>query len=230
MLCGEYLIFIDSDDYVVKNMLEIIDNAVNDSKSPELIKFCYYEVNRNISPKKDGFNFTNMSGQDALIKFINNNTNYEMAYLYAYKKDFWIKNNFRYASGRFHEDFGLTPIILMQAADVSSIDVPLYYYVRRAGSITRVFSSERLKKSAYDTLYHLDNIQNFVHNSSIKEENKKTILSHMANSIINKASSLKGQDKKDYKKELKKRNVINLLLTDTLKRKAKKLILKVKNY
>ena len=146
------------------------------------------------------------------------------------KETFGLRIILNMLFGKAHEDFGLIPIVLIQANIVSSIDVPLYYYIRRTGSATKNYTSESLKKSSYDTLYHFDKIAQYIKNSNIKDHNKKIILSHMANNVINKASSLDGKNRKDYKKELKKRDVISLLATDTLKRKIKKFVLMVKAY
>ena len=58
----------------------------------------------------------------------------------------------------------------------------------------------------------------------------KEYYSYIANSLISKAKTLKGKDKKEYIKILKKMKISKYLLSDTFKRKIKKLLVKLSIY
>ena len=77
-------------------------------------------------------------------------------------------------------------------------------------------------------LYHFDNLYNLISNdNSISSENKKLIYSYLANGVILKGIILDKAGLKWYVKEIKRRNITNLLMADTLKRKIKKLFIKL---
>ena len=50
--------------------------------------------------------------------------------------------------GKAHEDFGLTPIILMLSKTVICINEPLYHYIRRTDSITKTTNYNKIKQNA----------------------------------------------------------------------------------
>ena len=131
-------------------------------------------------------------------------------------------------SGKSHEDFGLTPMILLLANSVVCLDEPLYFYVRRDNSITKTTDYTKIKKNVYDALYHFDTLYRFVKTIDITDNNKSIILSYLANSLIIKIPSLHSNDKKEYISELKQRKVTDMLLQDSIRRRVKKFIVKVR--
>lgn len=86
--------------------------------------------------------------------------------------------------------------------------------------------AERIKKRAYDILYHFDNLKTKISNIRVKEEHKKLSLSILANQTIYVASLLNKKDIKEYIKNLEKRKIHQYLLDDTIVRKIKVLIAK----
>jgi glycosyltransferase involved in cell wall biosynthesis len=225
---GDYIIFVDSDDYVAEDMLSTIDGITIRDNSPELIKFTHYEINGNDKREIKSGEYQNSVGQDLIVVFIKNKINYEPAWLYAYRRDFWAKNNFQYAYKRSHEDFGLTPIILLCAKTVSVVDVPLYYYIKRSDSITTTNDTDKITKNVYDVLYGFDEILTYIKVSeSITDDNRKVICSHIANAVIEKIKVLPKGERRGYKRELKRRKVADLLLADSFMRKIKKIFIKI---
>jgi len=110
---------------------------------------------------------------------------------------------------------------------VFCITEPLYYYVRRSNSITKTNNYNKIKKHVYDTLYHFDSLHKFIADTYINNDNNKAIIaSYLANTLIYKISALHMKDRKKYINELKQRKVGKMLLSDTLSRKIKKVILK----
>ncbi len=146
----------------------------------------------------------------------------EPAWAYAYKLSFFKNNKFLYPVGRIHEDFGLTPYILVKAANIYAMNCYGYNYVQRVGSI--VNGAEKNLKRCTDMLYHFDNLYDII-SKDIKIDNAKKVLiySYLANGLIMKAILLQGKDLNNYVKELRKRNVFKYLLSNSLARKVKKL-------
>ncbi len=228
---GEYFTFVDSDDYVDTNLLKVI-NQYNDF---DILSFNLVEVNQDyeLLNKIVKPSFDNLNGQNSIIKFIESKEYFDTPVSYVYKKQYWDKYKFKYEVGRYHEDFGLTPLVILYSEKMISLDFVGYYYVQSDNSITRTIDAQKNKKKAYDMLYHFDKLFNLVNNdNNIDHKTKKLFNSYIANSIILKAKELDNAFFNEYIKELKRRNVITLLLSDTIKRKIKKaiLLLNIKAY
>ena len=219
---GEYLIFVDSDDEIESDLLFKLDEEI-EKNHPELIKFGTKVINDKEILKKSSI-FHNQSGEEAFKKLILNDY-FIIAWSYAYEKKFWMKNNFSYTKGRYHEDFGLTPIIVLKANKVSSIDTIGYHYFIRENSI--MTDPTKTLKKAEDALYFFDKLIKQVENINISLETKKIFQSCISNEVIIKSKTLDRKNRKKFLKELKSRKVGNYLIDDTFFRKIKKFIIKI---
>ena len=219
---GEYLVFVDSDDEIEEDLLFNLNKEI-EKNHPEVIKYGIKVIGKE-NHNEISASFSNLNGEEAFKKLILNDY-FVTAWSFAYEKKFWIENDFSYTRGRYHEDFGLTPIIVLKSKKVSSIDYVGYRYFIRENSI--MTDSSKTMKKAEDTLYFFDKLMEEVENISVSIETKKTFQSYVANVLICKSKSLEGKNRKEFLKELKERNIENYVLDDTYQRKIKKLILKV---
>lgn len=217
---GDYLIFIDADDYIENNYLKKINDVLEKNKDIDVLKFKIKLVDEgeNLIRMENGLNKEGVTSFDELVKleFL------EPAWSYVYKLSFWKENNFTYLKGMIHEDFGLTPEILMKANKIYYLNSYLYNYVQRNGSIMSSNNKEKLHKKAYDMLYQYDRLIKINYN-----KDTKVYKSFLANALISKTNTLDKEEQKKYKEELRKRKVIDNLIDDTLKRKIKKIIYKI---
>lgn len=221
---GDYIVFIDSDDYIKSDYLEKINATLITNKDIEVLKLKLIlvdELGKEIR-KESGLDINGyITFKDlTALEFI------EPAWSYVYSTKFWKKYKFKYMEGKIHEDFGLTPEILMRANKIYYLSYYGYYYVQRKNSIMSSNDKEKLKKKAYDMLEQYDRLISLRFNKD--NTNITFYKSFLANALINKAKTLKGLTKKQYIKELKYRKVSNLILSNTFKRKIKKIILKLK--
>lgn len=142
---GKYLIFIDSDDYIEKDMLKNIFDVVK-NKEVDLICMSYICHNKNknntltIYPKIDSYN-TTISGIDYTIKY--GKVFSTPVVSHVYKKSFLIENNFYFIEGYFHEDCEFSCKVFMKANEITFIKKPFYNYIYNESSITK---SRNLKK------------------------------------------------------------------------------------
>lgn len=217
---GDYLIFIDADDYIENNYLEKVNDVLERNKDIDVLKFKIKLVDEgeNLIRMENGLNKEGVTSFEELVKleFL------EPAWSYVYKLSFWKENNFTYLKGMIHEDFGLTPEILMKANKIYYLNSYLYNYVQRNGSIMSSNNKEKLHKKAYDMLYQYDRLIKINYN-----KDTKVYKSFLANALISKTNTLDKEEQKKYKEELRKRKVIDNLIDDTLKRKIKKIIYKI---
>lgn len=223
---GEYLVFVDSDDMIEKDLLKKL-NKVVEKESVDVLRFGIYEVNEYTgkTTKLPHLDFDVCSGEEAFKKFIfEPGLLVEPAWAYAYKKEFWMKNKFEYAVGKIHEDFGLTPYVLIKASTVVSIPYYGYRYLIRENSIMTNPKEEQLIKRANDLIYHFDELLKKVNKTAVSDETKKMYCSFIANVLISKSIIVPKSYLNAYIEELQKRKVGTYLLNDTLKRKLKKIM------
>ena len=216
---GNYILFVDGDDYIDKKLLETLNNIIEDE---DIIRFQLRTVDEkyNIIKEYSEKEFKYLSGIDAFNEIIKYKY-IELACCYAYKREFLIKNNFKFKKGTYHEDFGLIPLIIIKANKISSINYIGYNYVQRNNSIMNNNDYNKELKKAYDVLEHYDYLK--------KNNDKYSMLfnSYIANSVILKLVKLKGNDYTKYKHEINKRNMYSDLLNDTIARKIKRIIIKI---
>ncbi len=220
---GEYLIFIDSDDYVEENLLEEINKSL--VNNPDLVRFQIQEVKENGEiTKYMETPFFEKSGEEA-FSLISKYHFVENAWCYAIKRTYYQQEKFKFKENTVHEDFGLIPLVIIKAKVVNSIEYIGYNYLQRIGSImNNIDDYEKILKKTNDFYNHY---------LYLKKEIDKTFLdsiifkSFIANSLIIKICGLKNKDYKHYLSLLKKENVFDNLLEDTLMRKIKKTIIKI---
>lgn len=223
---GEYILFVDSDDTIEPDLLKKLYEQIK-RQPVDLIRFGINEMNectkKEIQLKQ--ISFPVCSGQAALKKMmLEANFSLEPAWAYAYRKEFFIENKFEYAYGRIHEDFGLTPYILLKAQAVISIPYYGYDYMVRENSIMTNAKEAQMVKRMNDLLYHFDFLIDKLSEVRVENETKQVYQSFLANVLLVRSSIVPETYLDFYIDELKKRNISSYLLSDTLKRRIKKLI------
>lgn len=141
---GEYITFLDSDDWVDENIYKILYDALK--KYDVNISICKLKQvcseDEKLDVSKD--NIIIYSSLELSKKlYYNNNTIIQIvgACNKLYKKN--VFKNKRFPYGKFYEDGFLIPILLNEAKNVAYIDKELLYYRQREGSITHKKFSEK---------------------------------------------------------------------------------------
>lgn len=222
---GDYLIFLDSDDYISPELLKILAKNIN---SEDILRYQSATINDsdeiiNYYEKK----FENLSGPEAFFK-ISSYHFVENAVLYVIKKDYWVNNKFSFNKNKYHEDFGTIPEVIFKASSVSSINYVGYYYYQRNNSIMNNNYYDKEKKKSFDVLEQgLEEINN-IENIRCDQKYKNIFNHYIVSSIIQKMDVLNFEDKIEYRNQIVNNNLLNLLLSDTIKRKIKKIYYKIK--
>ena len=225
---GDIIVFIDGDDYIDKDLLLNINNEMELSRDIDVVRFQLRLVNDDGKVlEQPGYKvFSGLSSLDA-YQIMLENSYIDVAWGYAYRKDFFTKNKFEYAKGKIHEDFGLTHLILVKAKKISSIDYIGYNYVQRDGSIMNTDNRKQNLRKVYDTLFHFDNYCQILKNdTSIPEKNKKLLLNYLIQCVTGRSRLLKGNDLDEFIKVLKKRKIYKFLPNNTIKQKLKRIVIK----
>ena len=219
---GDYLIFIDSDDYIAKDLLKNLNKSLK-KNIVDVLKYSINVVNENGKLlEKIKTNSFNVSNKKEAIKNILKDKYIEPAWMYTYNFKFWKKYDFRYPKGTIHEDFGLTPIILSKAETLASIDYRGYNYVIRSNSIMNQTSYEKIVKRVNDFKNHYLN-----HKNKLDKNNEidKLLLGFSAFATIVKGRELNDEDRKEYIRFIKKEKLIQKINNTSLKKFLIKLYL-----
>lgn len=131
---GEYISFIDSDDYVSNDFIETLYNAILSENSDivecSVVKF--YE-DEHFDEYKDDLKITSFNTEESLSKLIAENPFKQHVWNKLYKSD--LVSGVPYAVGKLNEDEFWTYQIFGQAKKVTRVNKTMYYYFQRQSSI-----------------------------------------------------------------------------------------------
>lgn len=225
---GEYIIFIDSDDYIEKDLLTELNKVYENKGIIDVIKFQASKIfASNGEVKKIFGNSFDLTQKENIFKKMIKEELFEPIPFYSFNLNFWKNNKFKFEKGKYHEDFGLTPLILIRAKRLISIPYYGYNYLIRDNSVTTNTSKEKIISNLNDILFHYDNLTKIIEKEKIDEETKLLFKSFLANGVINKSKNLDSEVLEFYIKELQRRNVVDNVLSDNFKRKIKKILIKI---
>lgn len=202
---GDYIIFVDHDDYISENLLndisEYIEKDIDLIKwNPILVDNNGNEISRGVLIESDkvitgeeGFNL--LYGQDYLLGCVWN---------YCFKKS--IAEEF--PKGRYHEDFAVMPLIILNAKTMVITDKYEYYYVQSENSIMRNKDEEKTKRKLEDILCNYDELLKKGNKLNIDKKTKENLAIFATYSLIAKYEDLEGENSKHFKSELKKRKIV----------------------
>ena len=225
---GKYISFVDSDDYVDTNLYINLKKYMDESY--DMIKIAILEVDSkyNILKKNKSEKFEEKTGQEAFNTLYKSDVMLEPAWAYIYKADFWKNNKFEFSEGRYHEDFGLIPTILVQAQKVASTNINGYYYVQSEKSITRNQDNEKKKKMSADLIYFYDEMIKKLKELQLDETTSNNLKIYYTNCLILEINNISDSNyKKEYIQEIKKRKIIKNIKVKNIKQLTKRIILSI---
>ena len=225
---GDYISFVDSDDYISKNLYSELVKYME--KDYDMIKFGILTVdlkNNKIIENKSQ-QFENKTGEEAFDILYKTDKMTEVAWGYLYKASFWKENNFKYSINMYHEDFGLTPLVILKAKKVASTNILGYYYVQSDKSITRNSDEKKKLKMSYDLLKFYDNMVKKIEKYDISKKSKENIKIYYTNCILLEIKNISSKiERQKYIKEIKKRKMIKNIKARNFKQLVKRIFLSI---
>ena len=135
---GEYIQFVDCDDYIVRDATKNFVRAIEKSNCDMVISHFYRVVGDMLSLKGDIEKNIILSRDEFVERLAENPADYYYAVLWNkfYKRDIIEKNNIRFDKNvRWCEDFIFNMEYLLHVENIESILSPTYYYVKTEGSL-----------------------------------------------------------------------------------------------
>ncbi len=221
---GDYLIFLDGDDYLDVNLLQTLVNE--NVEKYDIIRYQAREVlddGKLVDYSESSFN--DLNGVDSFNKILKYHF-IENSWLYAYNSKFYKENNFRFVEGCIAEDYGLTPLIIASAKKVKSISFIGYNYVQRQNSLMNNNDYQKKIKKMDDMLKQATYLKLELNN--IKDSSN--VINFLDNSLVYYSTTLKYKDYRKYNKILKKRGCFKHYKGTTLRSKVRCFLIKFNSY
>lgn len=154
---GEYIGFLDSDDYADVTMFEkLYEEAVR--SEADIVTCGYYGVDENKNTyryfqKGNMLHFGKSLEENPKLLYINA----PYAWNKIYRRTLFEKTNILFPKGLLYEDIATVYPLMMYANKIAKVDEPLVYYIlKREGAITATFNDKILQM--YDALRRMNDL------------------------------------------------------------------------
>jgi glycosyltransferase involved in cell wall biosynthesis len=166
---GEYIYFLDSDDYIDSDLFYTFFNQGYKSQSDILIGDYFFVkdtgIIKNTSIKEEIFT---LNGPNFFKKYYNKSGT--VIWRHIYKHNFLKSNKLTFSNLRFQEDSEFSPRALYKAKTITYIPTAFYYYRIRNDSLMTVdYNSQRF----YDNLKVVNYLYDFVKQENIQSTYKQ---------------------------------------------------------
>ena len=150
---GQYIQFVDADDYIITNAYEQCLDIVRYNKDVEMVMFDYAT-----HPTKDQ-QLSNHLEEDTGSSFLLHHNLHASAWGYIFKRT--TLGSLRFTQNIYHEDEDFTPQLVIRTEKIISTRLKAYFYRERQGSIMQKRNPKHIIKRLDDTEYvilHLNRI------------------------------------------------------------------------
>ncbi len=142
---GEYLVFVDSDDCIRRDYLEVLYHECVDNDAE--ISYCRfyhsYFMSHLVIPMLSSAKKEVLSAEDALHLLIRDQYLHSYAWNKMYKKSLFTDHHITYPKMYF-EDVATSPRVFFHAGKIAVTNKYLYYYEKRFGSIMATMNMRKV--------------------------------------------------------------------------------------
>ena len=221
---GEYIWFVDSDDYVEPNVLGILIEQI-ERDNLDVLRFRYQNV------KESGEAFVPHEGMKTDyndyshipvdgITFLN-----ERMWVQCYAWQFVVKKEILeqelFTKGIYFEDTDWTPRMLLEANKVASTNKIIYDYLWREGSITLTSNKDKLRKQLHDKLKIVDRL-NVLKKTVTNRLWFDTMISSLMIGVIDSIAAYFYNERNTFIKQIKNMGILPLTTFHIPQRAIKK--------
>ena len=170
---GEYLCFVDPDDYVHPNIYGKLLGQM-DEESLDMLRFNYDMVNEDYQiinkPKGTVIDYSQqiMDGET----FLDDRLGYGcFVWSYVYRLSFLRKTGIVFKEGAYFDDTNWLPRVCSMADRIDSVDFVGYYYLQRSGSLVNSMTEEAKQKKVKGQVDLISSLKDFAsqtHSEKVK--------------------------------------------------------------
>lgn len=167
---GEYVAFLDSDDFLASNFLEVLYTTAVEKGAD--IASCNFYLHYDKGCKKLFMPFTAKTGvyssEAALQKLILDTTFHFFMWNKLFKRELFTRNDIKFYDMYF-EDVTMCPQLFYYANKVAFVNKPLYYYRRHKDSIISTIDAPKIN----DYIKAMGITRNFLEEKNVYETYRK---------------------------------------------------------
>lgn len=222
---GEYVCFVDSDDYWEENVLGALMVQV-EREQLDVLRFDYQNVRQTEAGEYEVFQPNKYPHQvDICREVVDGETYLDERMGYAcYACQFVINRELTgtFTPGIHYEDTEWLPRMMLAAKRVNSIPIVVYNYLVRQGSITQAQGNkEKLRKNVNDFLFVIESLskQMTKHPSC---QWLRRMISNMAVGVLTRVAMSFYDERKEYIHRLQELNVFPVVIADQGKTYARR--------
>lgn len=168
---GEYVVFVDSDDYIEKDILRTLYNEICNNDYPDVLLYNYYLIEGEAKTEKKSYVTESGRLEEAgrcVISELKRRNLPVAACFGVYNRDFLVKNKLFFDVGILHEDERWTPQVLFAAREIYKSKTVFYNYVKRKNSITTKTDKYQNGIDLIETCKVLDSLIENCENTQLK--------------------------------------------------------------
>lgn len=224
---GQYLCFVDPDDYIEKTSMAALLKQMDDEQL-DMLRFNYQKVDEEYNNVTDSeiearFDYTPgvMTGTEFLAHRLGIGC---YVWAYIYRLDFIKSTGIRFFEGCFFDDTPWLPRILQKAQRVNVNPVRHQYYLQRTGSMVHSHNNQAAMRRADTQMQLIDILLD-----EKKEAAKETygwfdmMLAHSALSLLTSVACVDLRLSMDYYKRLKGKDIFPLTPYRASKKNTRKI-------
>lgn len=189
---GDYIAFVDSDDYVDLNMYQTMLASMLKNECKLACCGRYYKTKNQEIQSRCLNNETVFTDSEAIHQLLTNGCIEEAVWDKLYSASLW--KDLRFPKGEINEDIVVIPEILRRSERIVHVGLPLYYYCYNGSSITK--SGYSKKKDVM--IDHLQALEKYIHKYYPSDE-KSVNLIKARYSLTTLFSIIQSDDESKYK-------------------------------
>ncbi len=148
---GDYVVFVDGDDFIPKNAIEVLAKCL-ESNNYDILCFDLYQMNNGIVTGRLMPKIFNDVENDRKHIILN-----PSPCARTYKLEFLKKNNIFFKEGIIYEDLALIPTLSNYTKNIKFIYDCLYYYVLRENSTMNAITFKENRDDKFIALESMEN-------------------------------------------------------------------------
>ncbi len=199
---GEYIGFVDSDDYIHPDMYKTMYEQTTKNDVDIVQCNLVFLGNKYHSPYVKSnkiYLFKSPFKKFFANKYLNNDVKNKI-----YKRNLYIEDGVTFLQGILHEDELYIFKMLFYANNILLIPYDLYFYVQRENSIGSRYDPDHMYKRVQSQLIYLEEMQKFLIEKSIYEKYKEKFIKYYSSTVSNIfVTASKGKILKVFMREIK---------------------------